>query len=276
MRKMQYTITNCSQENEKLKLELQCLRKDLEHQQKELQNTDAEKVWKRVKLSDESGKVKSSIGMMQGEAQVSKDMKVDDLRTQDSDELTNNQESDPEFLIPLILKERRSNHELQEARKELITGFKDFFSSRSLIGVKRLGELNDKPFQDACRQRFPNEEPDVKSAELCSLWQCHITNSEWYPFRVTTIEGKAQDTLNESDEKLQALKSEWGEEIYKAVATSLMELNEHNPSGRYIVPELWNFKEGRIATLKEAIQYLFKQIRSLKAAKRRNPRHLGM
>ncbi|KAG1365787.1 putative factor of DNA methylation 5 [Cocos nucifera] len=163
---------------------------------------------------------------MQGEAQVSKDMKVDDLRIQNSDESTNNQDSDPEFLIPLILKERRSNHELQEARKELITD--------------------------------------------------HITNSEWYPFRVTTMDGKAQDTLNESDEKLEALKSEWGEEIYKAVAMSLMELNEHNPSGRYIVPELWNFKQGRMATLKEAIQYLFKRIRSLKAAKRRNPRHLGM
>lgn len=64
--------------------------------------------------------VKSSLGMMQGEAQVLKDMKVDDLRIHDSDELTNNQDSDPEFLIPLILKERRSNHELQEARKELI------------------------------------------------------------------------------------------------------------------------------------------------------------
>lgn len=85
-----------------------------------------------------------------------------------------------------------------------------------------------------------------------------------------------QDTLNESDEKLEALKSEWGEEVYKAVATSLMELNEHNPSGRYIVPELWNFKQGRIASLKEAIQYLFKHMRSLKAAKRRNPWQLGM
>ncbi|KAF9589247.1 hypothetical protein IFM89_021239 [Coptis chinensis] len=43
----------------------------------------------------------------------------------------------------LIVKERKSNDELQEARKELIAGTKDN-SVSALIGVKRMGELRLK------------------------------------------------------------------------------------------------------------------------------------
>lgn len=73
-----------------------------------------------------------------------------------------------------------------------------------------------------------------------------------------------QETVDKEDEKLKNLILEWGEEIHKAVVTALKELNEYNPSGRYVVPELWNFKEGRKATLKEVIGYVVKNIKSLK------------
>lgn len=73
-----------------------------------------------------------------------------------------------------------------------------------------------------------------------------------------------QEVINESDEKLIGLKNDLGDEAYNAVKAALLEINDYNPSGRYVVPELWNFKEDRKATLKEVIQYIFKLWKSHK------------
>lgn len=68
-----------------------------------------------------------------------------------------------------------------------------------------------------------------------------------------------QEIVDLEDEKLKNLKNECGEEVVKAVIDALSELNTYNPSGRYTVPELWNFRENRKATMKEAIIHLLKQ-----------------
>ncbi|KAI3842144.1 hypothetical protein MKX03_020000 [Papaver bracteatum] len=96
-------------------------------------------------------------------------------------------------LNTLIAKECRSDHELQEARKVLIEGLDGFAYVRSrppVVGIKRMGELNEKPLRDICIKKFSSTEWETKSAELCSLWQKKIQDSEWYPYKHVTIDEK--------------------------------------------------------------------------------------
>ena len=75
-----------------------------------------------------------------------------------------------------------------------------------------------------------------------------------------------QQVINDKDEKLVSLKEQLGEDVYKAVTTALLEINEYNASGSYVVSELWNNKENRKADITEVIQHVLKQ---WKAQKRR-------
>lgn len=158
----------------------------------------------------------------------------------------------------LIVKERKSNDELQEARKELISGLKEM-SGRAHIGVKRMGELDNKPFHEACKRKYGVAEPEERALELCSLWEEFLRDSEWHPFKVVEIEGKHQGVIDDNDEKLRSVRDELGDEVYTAVRTALIEINEYNPSGRYIISELWNYGEGRKATLQEGVAFILRK-----------------
>lgn len=155
----------------------------------------------------------------------------------------------------LIIKERKSNDELQDARKELINGIKDI-GTRVHIGVKRMGELDTGPFLEAMKKRYNEEEAEDKASELCSLWEEYLKDPDWHPFKVVMIEGKEKEIIKDDDEKLNGLRKEVGEKAYSAVVASLTEINEYNPSGRYVTSELWNYKAGRRATLQEGVKFL--------------------
>ncbi|KAI3875581.1 hypothetical protein MKX03_021483, partial [Papaver bracteatum] len=49
-------------------------------------------------------------------------------------------------------------------------------SSRGLIRVKRMGEIDSKPFEDALGKA------DFKALTLCSEWQDELRDSNWFPF----------------------------------------------------------------------------------------------
>ncbi|XP_047324283.1 factor of DNA methylation 2-like [Impatiens glandulifera] len=172
----------------------------------------------------------------------------------------------------LIYKERLSNDELQDARKEAMIGLHNLLNSRTTIQIKRMGEIDQKPFQAFWKRKYPinhtNGEWEQMSAALCSLWEENVKNPHWLPFKKVQLHGKEEEVIDEDEEKLKELRKECGQEVYEAVTKALLELNDYNPSGRFTIQELWNVKEGRKATMKEIVQYVIKQMKNHKSKKR--------
>ncbi|XP_022764269.1 factor of DNA methylation 5-like [Durio zibethinus] len=135
--------------------------------------------------------------------------------------------------------------QLDDLKKELDE--KDFWSSQTKIEIKRMGEVDPRPFKDACMRKFSGDW-ELNSTELCSLWQ-------------------SLETIYCEDIMLKELRSEWGDEVCKAVSNALLEMNDYNGSGRYIVLELGNFKEGRKASLKEAVECIIQELKTQKSHK---------
>ncbi|XP_021855473.2 factor of DNA methylation 1 isoform X2 [Spinacia oleracea] len=160
----------------------------------------------------------------------------------------------------LISKERITNEELQDARKYLIRTLQGITDVEASIRIKRMGEVQITPFRDACLKRMPSGDWDMKASELCSSWQQILGDPSWHPFKNKIVNGKLKEVVDEDDNKLKGLKSKWGEEAYKEVVSALLELNDYNPSGRFVVPEIWNYDEGRKASLKEGIEYLVQRL----------------
>ncbi|PNX89037.1 hypothetical protein L195_g045154, partial [Trifolium pratense] len=158
----------------------------------------------------------------------------------------------------LIAMQRKSNDELQDARKEFIKVIKEISSDDKQIGVKRMGELDTRPFFKVMMKRYNADEAEAqnRAAKLCSSWEDNIKDPNWHPFKIIFVDGQEKLVIDEDDKKLKGLKKSFGKAAYNAVVVALREINEYNPSGGYPTLELWNYKEKRRATLQEGIQFL--------------------
>ncbi|KAF5741774.1 leucine-rich repeat-containing protein [Tripterygium wilfordii] len=243
----------------------------------EEQKREKEEAFKKLlqleKQQDANQKLEMEIEELKGKLQVMKSVVEDDFAIHDKMKKMNKDLMETvenlnvleDLYEVLKIKERLNNNELQEARRELISGYSKVLGTHITdIGIKRLGVIDSKPFQNKCKERFSPEEAMVQAAIVCSLWQENLQDPNWHPYKIIISEELPQEVIDDEDEKLWNLKEEWGSEIYMTVVTALKELNEYNPSGRYVFSELWNYKEGRKATLKEVISYVLKNIKLLK------------
>lgn len=57
------------------------------------------------------------------------------------------------------------------------------------IAIKNIGQLSDKPFQQACLNKLPPEEASEKASELHNFWQKQLLNPEWNPSKTVMDEG---------------------------------------------------------------------------------------
>ncbi|XP_026415805.1 factor of DNA methylation 5-like [Papaver somniferum] len=184
---------------------------------------------------------------------------VDELKKSLNDK-TECVESLEELNKVLTVNEHRYNNELQRARK----GIGEIATDRSMIRVKRMGELDSKPFGDALKGICSSSSAELvtnQSVLLCNFWEQMLRDQAWHPFKITFVDGKHKELIDEEDKLFKVLKNEWGERAYLAVVNALLEMNEYNPSGRNPVQELWNFKENRRATVMEGVAALVNRLR---------------
>ncbi|XP_061990437.1 protein INVOLVED IN DE NOVO 2-like [Rosa rugosa] len=243
--------------------EVQRFEKKLEHM-KEMATMEQKKTKSMISLAEE--KKRENEKLHTRVAELEKQLQAKHAVDGDMEVKKINSLSD--FSNALIVKEQSYNDELQESRKVLINALRD--GSKVSIGVKRLGDLDWKAFQVAAkREYFVEEEVNERAAELCSMWENHIGDPDWNPFKtITDMRGRNKEIVDEEDEKLKKLKEELGDEAYEVVITALLEMKEYNPCGRYKVEELWNFQLGRKASLIEGVQYLLKQLDLVNTKKR--------
>lgn len=165
--------------------------------------------------------------------------------------------------VDLTQRDHLNRNELQETCQEVIKCLESMvIGDCTVIGIKRMGQLDEKPFHHACKRKYRDDDPEGKGARLFSSWQKELKNKSWNPFTTILVDGEEKDVVNEDDPKLRQLWTEYGDIVCNAVKVTLRELNEYSPLGRHAVNELWNFREGRKATMAEVVNYIFEQLKT--------------
>ncbi|KAK8671749.1 hypothetical protein V6N13_038336 [Hibiscus sabdariffa] len=246
-------IRKVNEEDIKLKHELRLQTKEL-RECKSKYNNDPE----RRTLLNETGVLKENVPCQSLVETLSSQIAALKKELQETSEALEDIES---RYSCLLVKNLLANQELQDARKESINGLNDILNTKTTLGIKRMGDINEKAFEVACSQKLPNEDWQETCAKLCSLWQQNVQDPKWHPFKIIDIRANLQQVIDEDDRKLKELRNEYGDTAFEAVGAALMEMNEYNASGTYPVPEVWNRKEGWKATMKEIIEYIIRQLK---------------
>ncbi|KAK3140055.1 hypothetical protein QOZ80_5AG0394870 [Eleusine coracana subsp. coracana] len=161
----------------------------------------------------------------------------------------------------------------------LIKEFLQLDSGGRILGVKEMGRLNRKPFDEACASKLSPTEAKKTASKLYATWENLLKNPNWKPFKTVVVGDDHHKSIllgkdiDVDDDKLQELKRAWGEGAHNAVVRALVEMSEYNClDDRTITYELWNYKAGRKATTIECVEYMSDQAKQLSVARRRKTR----
>ena len=55
-----------------------------------------------------------------------------------------------------------------------------------------MGELDEKPFIAAANRKGSSREDEENAIKLASLWQKHLGDPNWHPFKVITVDGQTK------------------------------------------------------------------------------------
>ncbi|GJM95371.1 hypothetical protein PR202_ga12099 [Eleusine coracana subsp. coracana] len=172
-----------------------------------------------------------------------------------------------------------SRDELDVLRGMLIKEFLQLDSGGRILGVKEMGRLNRKPFDEACASKLSPTEAKKTASKLYATWENLLKNPNWKPFKTVVVGDDHHKSIllgkdiDVDDDKLQELKRAWGEGAHNAVVRALVEMSEYNClDDRTITYELWNYKAGRKATTIECVEYMSDQAKQLSVARRRKTR----
>ncbi|CAL4943123.1 unnamed protein product [Urochloa decumbens] len=187
---------------------------------------------------DSKHEIELEIERLEGESEVRKHMGAEEdtklqqelaemrKKLDDIDEDIDYTKNDNQTFID---REERASEELEDAKKEMIRALeqrsgKSRVRSNMHFGVKRMGELNQKAFHAACKERIAKDDFDVEFALICSKWEHEIRQPGWY----INDDGEKKEKIQEDDERLQALKAEFGEEAHGVVVKALLEMHEYS------------------------------------------------
>ncbi|PIA45763.1 hypothetical protein AQUCO_01600188v1 [Aquilegia coerulea] len=238
-------------ESEQLKRDLDSRRRDIDHWSKELNKREAFNERQRRRLDE--------------------DMSKSVMQNNSLDMASMEQKKADENVLRLIEDHKREKEDalnkILQLEKKLDAKQKLELEIEELKGnlqvMKHMGGEDDQNVQEKMKEI--DDELKDKIEEMESLETLNQTllvkerksNDELQEARKELI----GEIVNKEDEKLIRVRQELGDEVCEAIITALKEMNEANPSGRYIVRELWNLKEQRKATLKEVIAYILKKLR---------------
>ncbi|WJX31406.1 hypothetical protein P8452_19835 [Trifolium repens] len=264
--------------NERNKVFLENKKKEMEKLHKNIHDLERELDAKQA-LELEIEQLRGTLQVMNhiGETTLKEKKKMEAIKMnlQEKEEELKDAE---ELQQTLVVRERQTCDDLQDACKKLISWIGSP-KGNAIISVKMMGKLDINPFQKTAERKFSgvvnmkkrklSSEAKLKATEWITHWEEHLKDPSWHPFKIVIDkEGNSKEIFIE-EEKLKSLKEELGGEVHDAVATAMKELNEYNPSGRYAIPELWNYREGRRASLKEGVSHLMKQWKQLRPNNKR-------